>query len=121
MRWSGFRFDLFLKLPGPFQSAISDFLPAHRVVANGSSRRSRQCDRLFSSLGRNQRLRSIEYIQQRLLQQGFPWLTGPHTVVDRNMVEMNLKNSKIIMLIFDIYDHLDSYREDRGSNWFSGS
>ncbi len=36
------------------------------------------------------------------------------------MVEMNLKNSKIIMVILDIY-HLDSYREDQGSNWFSGS
>ena len=39
MRWSGFRFEergcLLQKLPGPFQSAISDFLPAHRVVASG--------------------------------------------------------------------------------------
>ena len=37
------------------------------------------------------------------------------------MVEMNLKNSNIIMVILDIYDHLDSYREDQGCNWFSGS
>jgi hypothetical protein len=60
-------------------------------------------------------------IQQRLLQQGFPQLAGRHTVVDRNMVEMNLKNSKIIVVNLDIDDHLDSYREDQGCNWFSGS
>ena len=60
-------------------------------------------------------------IQQRLLQQGFPQLAGRHTVVDRNMVEMNLKNSNIIMVIFVIYNHPDSYREDQGCYWFSGS
>jgi hypothetical protein len=37
------------------------------------------------------------------------------------MVEMNLRNSKIMMVIFVIYDHPDSYREDQGRNWFGGS
>jgi hypothetical protein len=37
------------------------------------------------------------------------------------MVEMNLKNSNIIMVIFVIDNHPDSYREDQGCYWFSGS
>ena len=37
------------------------------------------------------------------------------------MVEMNLKNSNIIMVIFVMYNHPDSYREDQGCYWFSGS
>jgi hypothetical protein len=37
------------------------------------------------------------------------------------MVGMNLKNSKIIMVIVVMYDHPDTYREDQGCNWFSGS
>jgi len=35
------------------------------------------------------------------------------------VVQMNLR--KIIMVIFVIYDQLDSYPEDQGCNWFSGS
>jgi hypothetical protein len=37
------------------------------------------------------------------------------------MVEMNLRNFKNMMVIFVIYDHPDSYREDQGCDWFSGS
>jgi hypothetical protein len=39
----------------------------------------------------------------------------------RKMVEMNLKNCKIVMVIFVKYDRPDSYREDQGCNWCSGS
>jgi hypothetical protein len=37
------------------------------------------------------------------------------------MVEVNLKNSRIIMVIFVIYDHPGRYREDQSCNWCSGS
>src|SRR5260221_657599 len=37
------------------------------------------------------------------------------------MVEMNLKNSNIIMVIFVIYNHPHSYTYDHGCYWFSGS
>ena len=43
-----------------------------------------------------------------------PWWRG-------NMVETKLKNSKVIVAIFVTDDYPDSYWEDHGYNWFSGS